>query len=587
MTSPPTHDALFQSYAEAIYEVIREEGPLELRVGEDVDALLEVDGLDAETPWAVITAHNPASRRRSPAENARAHAALAELVQQHGLRALPTRARDPRGEWPDEAGFLLVAIEPEEARKIARHFAQNAILIGRGPGPVELLDCRLTPDSRLPPRVVEAMRLGVVPDESVDAYTVGRDTELDLVDTDLGALAHGAGNLRVLLADYGAGKTHLLEVIARRALAQNFLVARVVLDAEGAAPSHPGRVYRGLIDQLTYPERPDAPRQGLSPLFERALQSPTARARFDLPERPSVIPERPSVTSQQRPSVTPQRPSVDDETDRPEPAPHLYLSAALTHFERLSVDAHPELRDRLMRWIEGQPIGRNRDLDQELRRLPGKHRTIYSLKDYRPWARIYAYLLSGIDTLARDAGYQGLVLLFDEAERFALLSSENRAHAENLFKAMAAASVGADAAPFERDDLSGGGLGVLQTLPARYHGRHGLLAIFAMTPDDQGVDVLRQAAPDDAFVDLKLLGGEDFEKLASRVLRLYRDAHEEPLPAALDALLPRIISGLHRHGLLNTPRQSMKFIVELLDIARRRPTRLRDAVGELQGLLST
>ena len=587
MTSPPTHDALFQSYAEAIYEVIREEGPLALRVGEDVDALLEVDELDAETPWAVITAYNPASQLRSPAENARAHTALADLLRQRGLTHLPTRARDPRGEWPDEAGFLIVRIDPEEARKIARRFTQNAILIGRGSGPVELLDCRLTPDSRLPPRVVEAMRLGVVPDESVDAYTVGRDTELDLVDTDLGALAHGAGNLRVLLADYGAGKTHLLEVIARRALAQNFLVARVVLDAEGAAPSHPGRVYRGLIDQLTYPERPDAPRQGLSPLFERALQSPTARARFDLPERPSVTPERPSVTSQHRPSVTPQRPSVDDDSDRPEPAPHLYLSAALTHFERLSVDAHPELRDRLMRWIEGQPIGRNRDLDQELRRLPGKHPTIYSLKDYRPWARIYAYLLSGIDTLARDAGYQGLVLLFDEAERFALLSSENRAHAETLFKAMAAASVGADAAPFEREDLSGGGLGVLQTLPARYHSRHGLLAIFAMTPDDQGVDVLRQAAPDDAFVDLKLLGGEDFEKLASRVLRLYRDAHEEPLPAALDALLPRIISGLHRHGLLNTPRQSMKFIVELLDIARRRPTRLRDAVGELQGLLNT
>ncbi|RVU41486.1 DUF3293 domain-containing protein [Lujinxingia sediminis] len=596
MTTPPTDDAIFQAYTEAIYEVVRDEAPIVLRVGDDVGALLGIDGLDVQTPWAVITAYNPASRLRSAAENARAHAALADLLHQKSLPHLPTRARDPRGEWPVEDGFLIFPIEADDARKIARRFAQHAALIGRGPGPAELLDCRVTPDSRLPPRVVEAMRLGVVPDESVDAYTVGRDAELNLIDDDLSALAHGAGNLRVLLADYGAGKTHLLEVIARRALAQNYLVARVVLDAEGAAPSHPGRVYRGLIDQLTYPERPDAPRQGLTPLFERALQSSAARTRFELPappERPSVTSERPSVTSErpsvtsERPSVTSERPSVTRESHRPEPSPHLYLSAALTHFERLSVDAHPELRDRLMRWIEGQPVGRNRDLDQALRKLQGKHRTIYSLKDYRPWARIYAYLLSGIDTLARDAGYQGLVLLFDEAERFALLSSENRSHAENLFKAMAAASVGADAAPFERDDLSGGGLGVLQTLPARYHSRHGLLAIFAMTPDDQGVDVLRQAAPKEAFIDLNLLDGDDFEKLASQVLRLYRDAHEEPLPTALDTLLPRIVSGLHRHGLLNTPRQSMKFIVELLDIARRRPAQLREAVSELQGLLNT
>ncbi|WP_158542556.1 BREX system ATP-binding domain-containing protein [Lujinxingia litoralis] len=562
-SSAPHPDMLWRAYTAARYLVLTPE-PRELRCDEPAGALDALPELTPETPWALITAHNPASRLCSPAQNARSHAALTHLIQERGLHHRPTRALDPQGDWPPEEGFLIYPLAPDDALHLARRFGQNAALIGTGTGPVTLLDCRPQPGTGLPPRVVEAMRLGVVPDEAVDAYTVGRHDEIARVNDDLQALTHGAGNLRVLLADYGAGKTHLLEVIARQALAQNFLVARVVLDARACSPGNPGRVYRGLIDQLTYPEHPGAARQGLTPLFERALQSPQARARFALPPLPG--PDQ-------------------DCGELPTPEAHLYLSCALTHFERLQHTPDPPLLDRLMRWVEGQPMGRNRDLDQALRRLKGKHRTVYSLKDYRPWARIYAYLLSGIHVLARDAGYAGLVLLFDEAERFALLSSENREHATNLFKAMAAASLGADAAPFEQDDLRHGGLGVLQTLPARYSPGQGLLALFAMTPDDQGVNALREAAPDDAFVDLNPLGPDDFELLAARVLRLYRQAHTQALPAALDQLLPRIIAGLYRHGLVTSPRQAMKFIVELLDIARHNPGALRPAVAELQGLL--
>ncbi|MBQ7567322.1 DUF2791 family P-loop domain-containing protein, partial [bacterium] len=117
-------------------------------------------------------------------------------------------------------------------------------------------------------RLVEALRTGVAPGRWAHLYSIGRDTELALVDCDLQQCREG-GAVRVFLGDYGTGKTHMLDLVRERALQGNFVVARAVLDEQDVSPSHPQRVYRALLDGISYPDCDDA--EGLYHLFKRAV----------------------------------------------------------------------------------------------------------------------------------------------------------------------------------------------------------------------------------------------------------------------------------------------------------------------------
>jgi len=169
-------------------------------------------------------------------------------------------------------------------------------------------------------QVLEALRVGVAPGHLVELYTVGRETEMALVEADLDQTLQ-SGAARVFLGDYGSGKTHVLDCIEDRALRRNFLVARVTLDGTEVAPSHPRRVYRALVQNLVYPERSDRP--GLEPLLEAALEKAAERW---LRRRSSRY--------------------------------HHYLSPALAHYRELRRNPQDRgLKDTLLDWLEGPPHG--------------------------------------------------------------------------------------------------------------------------------------------------------------------------------------------------------------------------------------
>ncbi len=420
-----------------------------------------------------------------------------------------------------------------------------------------------------PAATLEAMRLGVVPRGDIEAFTVGRDPEMELVADDLRRAGERGGALRTFLGGYGAGKTHLLELIAHQALAANFVVARAVLDPEETAPSHPKRVYRELVRSLIYPDRPTGGHASLRPLFERALERPEALEAFCVDERSRS------------------RTLLDQ-------GAHLYLTPALRYFRALtdeSADLHPEARDDglalLFDWLEGHPTISNMEIDRALPRMVGRKGRIFSMKDYRPWARIYGYLLSGLSALAREAGYAGMVVLVDEAEFYSLLSSQNRDYARTLFKALAWASLGADSEllPFERGELDLGGSGILQELPPQYGAAPGLYTVFAMTPHAEGIEALGQAVPDELIAEIDSFELDDYQALVARVFECH--AHARP-GADLDdrhlGALTRVVSSLVSHAYVENPRQAMKFVVEFLDIATLRRDRVKDVIAELRAM---
>ncbi len=433
---------------------------------------------------------------------------------------------------------------------------------------------------------LEAMRLGVVPDADLSVYTVGRDQENAIVAGDLDRVATGGGAVRAFIGDYGVGKTHLLELLQQRALAQGYLSALVMLNQEETSPSHPKRVYRALVRNVRYPDRPFEEGEGLSPLLEKAAKSSQALTRF------GIVSGGPKN-------------SLADLEAALQKGYHLYLSPAISYARSLrglddserrrrtpsaahEADAS-ECLDLLEDWIEGHPTISNQVIDTQLARAAGKHPKIYSLLDFRPWARIYGYLLSGIAALARAVGYRGLVVLLDEAEFYSLLSRDNRAFADHLFKSWTYAAIGgsdvgaAEELPFDAADIEIGGYGIQQRLPGRYSDDSGLYIVFAMTPSPDGLAALGGAIPSDRVATLTPLAHADYMALAARICDFYASAYSEwRLPGKLVEPLGKVLSGLIQAGYVSNPRHAMKFLVEFLDVVRFQPSKVGAVVRDLQ-----
>jgi hypothetical protein len=115
--------------------VVLGEDELVLRIGEPsprLDALLDSMGAPCA---AFLTAANPRSSKRSPAENAQLTAALQKLIDTAGYPRYDGEGRSPDGEWR-EPSFLIVGIFRENAEALGRLFSQNAIVfIERGQAP--------------------------------------------------------------------------------------------------------------------------------------------------------------------------------------------------------------------------------------------------------------------------------------------------------------------------------------------------------------------------------------------------------------------------------------------------------------------
>lgn len=396
-------------------------------------------------------------------------------------------------------------------------------------------------------QTLEALRLGVVPFEEPERMTVGRDSELALVDDDL-AQASEQGAARVFLGDYGTGKTHLLELIEHKALKANFLCARVTLDEEEVAPSHPQRVYRALCRGLRYP---DGDVHGsLAPLFERLRE---------LPLKGWLQPGHADY--------------------------HAYLSPALAYHRALEPDE--ELSDELLGWLQGQPSEPNMQLEARLRnRTRVRGHRLYALKDYRPWAHLYSYLTGGLAVLARQAGYAGLCLLFDEAEFYALLSTRGREFADLVFGYYVTAALGADRSHFALDSAKRGGHARHRSFPPLFKERQPLYCAFALTEDPRGVAGLRNIVGDDRLHRLTPLALSHYQEMCLKVVELYREAYPKcKVGAEVQNPMGQVVYRGVERGVLGNPRQVLKFVMELLDFSRLRRSEIPDFIAEVLELL--
>jgi len=113
-------------------------------------------------------------------------------------------------------------------------------------------------------RIIETLRKGIPPDGFVRHFTVGRKTEIDRLAQ---YLKDPEGLALLLKANYGSGKTHLLRFIREEALAQNYAVSTVTLDANSAVRfNRMDQIFGAICRNIEVPCQLDC--KGLRPLFE-------------------------------------------------------------------------------------------------------------------------------------------------------------------------------------------------------------------------------------------------------------------------------------------------------------------------------
>ena len=134
---------LLAAYTVADYE-IQAPRPFTLHVGAASAALMALHRRFRVDTSVVITACNPGSERRGVQANALAHQQLIDAVNARGWLHVPSISRDPRGEWPDEPGLLVLGMDEAAALEFGRQFAQAAVLFNVAGHPPRLLWCHGT-----------------------------------------------------------------------------------------------------------------------------------------------------------------------------------------------------------------------------------------------------------------------------------------------------------------------------------------------------------------------------------------------------------------------------------------------------------
>ena len=375
-------------------------------------------------------------------------------------------------------------------------------------------------------RTVEALRYGVVPHRRIRELSAGLESERASLQRAFDEVARSGGDVRVILGEYGTGKSHFFELAAQEALERNFLVATTSLDVREVPPNRPQRIYNALIRNLRYPDGADA--GTLTSLFDRILDQPAVYGPLMEKLRGTIF------------------------------------SSAIYSYSLMR--AQPgEALDLFLDWISSEKVY----ISQVRNALPAKNKEfpISALSMMTTSADQYCHLLSGWGWVAAQAGYAGLAVLLDESEHYSLLNVRGQERADNFFRGLMYTALSSRSdCKINAEQLAHHHLRPHQF---RFADRSQLLVMFAVTPSASTFDYQRWI-DDDGIISLSAnMSGGAADELMARLSSLHQQAyggqrsdnHSEIARGLLECL----------DGKLINLRQMIRLAMEIYDLSHAHP----------------
>ena len=269
---------------------------------------------------------------------------------------------------------------------------------------------------RVPKRVaaviLNSLKGGVVPRIGLPYITVGRETEIRALLTDLSLIADGGASFRFLVGRYGSGKSFLLQTIRTHAMGEGFVVADADLSPERRLQGGQGQglaTYRELIRNLSTKTRPEGGALGL--ILDRWV------ANTNQPMGTGVIGWRDSFetgfdessaeATSAKPTGSNPAGSSAEQVLRSQLAPLEELvhgfdfTRMLRIYRDASIEGDDERKSCALKWFRGEYRTKT-----EAKVGLGTS-TIIGDDDWYDYVKLFAAFLTG-------AGYKGLLVLIDE-----------------------------------------------------------------------------------------------------------------------------------------------------------------------------
>lgn len=254
----------------------------------------------------------------------------------------------------------------------------------------------MLPEPRLARQIIETLGQSGTPlSKGVSYYNVGNESLLNTIDRHyLGSyLADGGAVFKLVVGDYGSGKSHFLYCVRDRAWQRNFAVSKVDLSPKESPYDDQRRVYAAVASSIIWHELGDLgeDERGLARFLEGTLRRIVQPRGLDL-EEPGAAELAEVRALQQTLESTP----VDSLS---------FHKAIQGYLVALLRGQHLRL-ESVGRWLHGEEVS------------PDDMRDLRSIGVTEKITKNNAFkMLRSLCQVVRALGYTGLALLFDEGDR--------------------------------------------------------------------------------------------------------------------------------------------------------------------------
>jgi hypothetical protein len=254
----------------------------------------------------------------------------------------------------------------------------------------------MLPEPRLARQIIETLGQSGTPlSKGVSYYNVGNESLLNAIDTHyLGSyLADGGAVFKLVVGDYGSGKSHFLYCVRDRAWARNFAVSKVDLSPKESPYDDQRRVYAAVASSIIWHELGSLSEdeRGLTRFLEGTLRRLITPYGVEL-EDPGAA-ELPEVRALTQTLAT-------------TPVDSLSFHKAVQGFFAALLRGQELRQEALGRWLHGEEVS------------PEDSRDLRSIGVTEKINKNNAFkMLRSLCQVVRALGYTGLALLFDEGDR--------------------------------------------------------------------------------------------------------------------------------------------------------------------------